>query len=228
MERFIDKIVTVIFILAVLVIGYFAFKFVSNALAGGGNSGDVEIEATDEDDLFADDGVDDTYDTEDDDHYNEDVPATEEIPEEYNDGIASIMEDDENEPEAATTADDNNETAGSGSASSTSSDDDDVFTEKSGSTTTSAPAQKPAKSVDNSAKYLVVVGSYSSETNANSQLAPLGKVGYNNAEVVKFDHSKFYTVVAARYNSEASAREAVKQLKSKNQIYKDCYVHTRR
>lgn len=78
---------------------------------------------------------------------------------------------------------------------------------------------------DNSGKYLVVAGSFLVENNANRLVVKLKKMGYNNAEIVMFDDSRFYTVVARRSNSRSEARNSVTSMKNKGV---DCYLHTKK
>lgn len=214
MEKLIDRIVTIIFILALIAIVYFVGRYVSEKMLGKGETNDMEI-AVDPDDFFSDEeDLEENYDSEDSDYYTEDDVEGKDVPEEYNDEIASIMEDvveeDEKEieevvPAAVTT---NTKTKAS--------------TETSVSNSNTSTATNTVKTIET--RYLVVAGSFTSEANAVIQAKILEKEGYS-PEIVNFNNSKMHTVLAARYNSRASAYAASKQLKEKKI---ECYVHTKR
>lgn len=214
MEKLIDRIVTVIFIIALIAIVYFVGKYVSQKMLGKGETNDMEI-APDPDDFFSDgeEDLEDSYDAEDSDYYTEDDVAGNDVPEEYDDEIASIMEDVvEEEKQAAV------ETPSSTPANS--SENNDAST--SNTTDNAGTSSSTAKTIET--RYLVVAGSFTSEANAEIQAKILEKEGYS-PEIVNFNNSKMHTVIAARYNSKASANAASKQLKGKKI---ECYVHTKR
>ena len=72
--------------------------------------------------------------------------------------------------------------------------------------------------------YLVVAGSYLVKSNANKMKKKLYNLGYNS-EIVNFDLSQYYSVLAGRFSSRREANEAVNILK-RNGI--DCYVHRKK
>jgi len=95
--------------------------------------------------------------------------------------------------------------------------------------TTTAPVATPAPertfSSDNNAPFLIVAGSFSQESNANKLIDKLRRMGYNDAEKVRFDGSTFYSVVAERHSNRDRANTRARNLKSRGV---DCYVHTRK
>ncbi len=80
------------------------------------------------------------------------------------------------------------------------------------------------KSVSSYGSYFVVAGSYIVESNAKKMKTKLSKLGYNS-EVVVFDLSQYYTVLAGRFGTRSKASQAVRNLKS-NGI--DCYVQKKK
>jgi len=97
--------------------------------------------------------------------------------------------------------------------------------EETSSTPVAAPVSEPRFSADNSAPYLIVAGSFSQENNANNLIDKLRRMGYNDAEKVRFDESSFYSVVAERHSNRERANTRARDLKSRGV---DCYVHTRK
>ncbi len=73
-------------------------------------------------------------------------------------------------------------------------------------------------------KYLVVAGSYLVKANANKMKQKLYNLGYNS-EIVNFDLSQYYSVLAGRFSSRKEANEAVTILKRSGI---DCYVHRKK
>jgi len=97
--------------------------------------------------------------------------------------------------------------------------------EETSSTPVAAPVSEPRFSAENSAPYLIVAGSFSQENNANNLIDKLRRMGYNDAEKVRFDESSFYSVVAERHSNRERANTRARDLKSRGV---DCYVHTRK
>lgn len=78
---------------------------------------------------------------------------------------------------------------------------------------------------DSSGKFLVVAGTFKQEINAKSQLKKFQQMGYENAEVGKFNKSTYASLVVDRFATSAEAQQLVKSLKAKGI---DCYVHKKR
>jgi len=94
-------------------------------------------------------------------------------------------------------------------------------------TNTSSSNKSPVKrhkSSSGGGSYLVVAGSYLVKDNANKMKKKLYNLGYNS-EIVNFDLSQYYSVLAGRFSSRREANEAVNILK-RNGI--DCYVHRKK
>lgn len=87
------------------------------------------------------------------------------------------------------------------------------------------PVTKPATTVNSSGKYMVLAGSYMIEANAEKQVDKLKRQGYNEAQVVYFDDSKYHSVVAFRSNDYNEAQRISSALKRKGI---DNYVHTQK
>ena len=211
MEKLLDRIVTVIFVIALIAIIYFVAQYVSQRMIGN-ETDDIEIEV-DEDDFFVDsEDIDDTYNSDDEEYYNEDGIADKDVPEEYNDEIAGIMKD---VTEEAAKKEASSEAAKP--SNKPAKEESEAETEENESSSTTAAAE-------NQARYMIVTGSFTSKSNAEVQMQTLKKEGYN-PEIVNFNGSKMFTVIASRYNSKVSANAAIKQLKGKKI---DCYIHTKR
>jgi len=75
------------------------------------------------------------------------------------------------------------------------------------------------------AQFLVVAGSYSKTPNAEAMAERLKKIGYNKAEVVEFDYSKYFSVLAGRFISESEARAIAAELQAEGI---EAYVHRKR
>ena len=97
-------------------------------------------------------------------------------------------------------------------------------------TTKKATAARPAATHKSQAKstatgqYLVVAGNFLDKSNAVRMRDRLRKAGYN-AEIVNFNLSQYYTVLAGRYQSRSTAEAVVRELK-RDGI--DSYVHKRK
>ena len=90
------------------------------------------------------------------------------------------------------------------------------------SNSTKAPVKRHKASSGGS--YLVVAGSYLVKENANKMKKKLYNLGYNS-EIVNFDLSQYYSVLAGRFSSRKDANEAVTILKRSGI---DCYVHRKK
>lgn len=218
MEKLLDRIVTIIFIIALIAIIYFVAQYVSQRMLHG-ETNDIEIEVDEDDFVLDSEDVDDTYDSEAQDYYDEDGLAGKDVPEEYNDEIASIMEDvTGGETEETETPSETKEVSPSNTSPKAATEEvEEEETEE-----TSSP--KTNQSTGNEPRYMIVAGSFTSKPNAEEQMKVLEKEGYS-PELVNFNGSKMFTVVAARYNNKGSANAAAKQLKGKKV---ECYVHTKR
>lgn len=111
-----------------------------------------------------------------------------------------------------------------------SSSEDEADTKAGSSTTTtnstdSAESARSTYSSANSSKYMVVAGTFKSKSYAASEVRRLKKMGYSEAEVVKFDHTAYHSVCAGRSNDLAKAKTIATSLK-KDGV--DAYVHTRK
>ncbi len=62
--------------------------------------------------------------------------------------------------------------------------------------------------------YFVVAGSYIVESNANKMKNKLANLGYNS-EVVVFDLSQYYTVLAGRFGTRSEASQVVSRLRAR-------------
>lgn len=72
--------------------------------------------------------------------------------------------------------------------------------------------------------YFIVAGNYIDKSNADVMKRKLQKLNFNNAEVVNFDLSQYFTVIAGRYNTQSEADNLASKLKNKGI---DCYVKKR-
>ncbi|MFK8102833.1 MAG: SPOR domain-containing protein [Saprospiraceae bacterium] len=75
-------------------------------------------------------------------------------------------------------------------------------------------------------KYLVVAGAYINKSNAKIMLSKLKKIGYQEAEIVRFDYDEHYAISVGRYNTMSAANSTSKELKADHRI--DNYVHEKR
>ena len=75
------------------------------------------------------------------------------------------------------------------------------------------------------AQFLVVAGSYSKTPNANAMAQRLKSIGYDKAEVVEFDYSKYFSVLAGRFVNESEARSIASELQAEGI---EAYVHRKR
>jgi len=97
-------------------------------------------------------------------------------------------------------------------------------TSKTYSTVKKSKEVKQSYSSTNNGSYLVVAGSYLVRNNADKMKRRLNRLGYNS-EIVNFDLSQYYSVLAGRFSSRSDAKETVSILK-RNRI--DSYVHRKK
>jgi cell division protein FtsN len=70
--------------------------------------------------------------------------------------------------------------------------------------------------------HLVVAGNFLERSNAEKHLKSIRELGYADAEILNFEISQYYTVIAGRYDDLAEARRVAKKLKDMHSI--DTYV----
>lgn len=97
-------------------------------------------------------------------------------------------------------------------------------TSSNNASTASKPKQKKQVASNSNGRYLVVAGSYLVKDNAIKMKNRLYDLGYSS-EIVNFDLSQYYSVLAGRYNTRGSAKEVVSILK-RNDIA--AYVHKKK
>jgi cell division protein FtsN len=104
---------------------------------------------------------------------------------------------------------------------------EDTYVEPDYTTTTtpSRPSAPITTSSSSAGEYMVIAGSYIINTNAENMVLKLKKMGYSNAEIVVFDQSQYYTVVAGRSSSYDGALSVSGKLKSRGV---DSYVHKKK
>ena len=78
---------------------------------------------------------------------------------------------------------------------------------------------------DSGGRFLVIAGTFKQEINAQTQLKNFKKMGYDNAEVGKFNKSTFASLIVDRFNTSSDANQLVRALKAKGI---DAYVHEKR
>ena len=97
-------------------------------------------------------------------------------------------------------------------------------------TTVSLPSesleQAPVKTNSSpSGRYMVIVGSFLLEENADKRVNELKALGYSNAERVIFNLAQYHSVCAARKDSYEAAEEVAKAIRAKGL---ECYIHTKK
>ncbi len=85
---------------------------------------------------------------------------------------------------------------------------------------------EPSSAHSGNMSYLVIGGAYLSESNANREVRRLQKLGYDEAEVVTFDFSQYYSVCVERFDNLREARTIKNQLQ--RQGNSEAYVHKKR
>ena len=85
-------------------------------------------------------------------------------------------------------------------------------------------ASKPA-SYEEVPAYMVIAGAFSTDANAQTFKKMLMDKGFDDAEIVKFQSSKYTSICVNRTDNLATARSKVDELKAMNI---EAYVHTRK
>ena len=81
---------------------------------------------------------------------------------------------------------------------------------------------KPVSSSTLDGAHLVVAGNFLERKNAEKHLKSIKDLGYADAEILNFEISQYYTVIAGRYEDLVEARRVAKKLKDMHSI--DTYV----
>lgn len=84
-------------------------------------------------------------------------------------------------------------------------------------TTTTAPATggSAAATRTSAGDFMVIAGSFRQMANAERRVRQLKKMGYNEAEVSRFNSGAFAVALVDRFNSESDARALVGELRGK-------------
>lgn len=86
-------------------------------------------------------------------------------------------------------------------------------------------APKPTSYDANIPAYMVIAGAFSTNDNAETFRKMLMDKGFESAEIVKFQSSKYTSICVNRTNSLSTAKSQVEDLKGMNI---EAYVHTRK
>ena len=106
-------------------------------------------------------------------------------------------------------------------------DKDDSDTDQAAATNSSSSSTTASSSgASTGGKYLVIAGSFTSEANAEREVARLKKWGYRDAEIVEFDFSQYHSLCVGRYASLSEARSVKRKLTNDHQL--ETYVHKMR
>lgn len=227
MEKIIDKLFTVVFVLAMCIIVYFVIQWGRTIFSANEREG-VVVENQEED--FYDEDI--LYD-EDTEYYDPaESPAlednTSDLTAENNpEDISSIYRDLPNVPKNKEEAEVKNRGEVETISRPTPTPTTPPKEEK--NTVTSLPPKQtnvsPIQSVKAAqAKYWVLAGSFSSRENAAIRAKTVKKAGYQ-PEIVDFITPGVYSVVAISFNDRKQAESVAKKLKSKKI---ECYVRTRK
>jgi septal ring-binding cell division protein DamX len=93
------------------------------------------------------------------------------------------------------------------------------------STAANKPAAKTSSSSSGPGKaYMIIAGNYIDKSNAEVMKKKLLELNFNNSEIINFDLSQYFTVIAGRYKTESEAKNLVSKLKNKGI---DAYVKKR-
>ncbi len=106
-----------------------------------------------------------------------------------------------------------------------SSSEDSYTSSTSESSNTSSSSTPSYSSSSSRGDYVVIAGNYLVEGNASEMVRKLRSSGYNDAEKVVFDLSRYYTVIAGSYDSRSLANSISSELEGKGI---DNYVLRRR
>ena len=91
--------------------------------------------------------------------------------------------------------------------------------------TNTSPSAQPASNSSSKGPYIVVGGTFNNKSYAETEIRRLKRMGYNDAELFRFDYSDFYSVSVGRYNRYRDANARATSLK-KDGI--ENYVHKMR
>lgn len=84
----------------------------------------------------------------------------------------------------------------------------------------------PTTSLDADGNYWVLAGNFSVKSNAENEARRLKRLGYSNADVAIVRRGAYAAVIVDRFSSANSARELVRELKSKHNL--EAYVSERK
>lgn len=96
---------------------------------------------------------------------------------------------------------------------------------KAGSEDASDASPTDYSTTDERRKFLVVAGTFKQAANATTQLKEFKKMGYDDAEIGKFNKSTYASLIVDRFATAAEAKRLVRALKEKGI---DAYVHKKR
>lgn len=177
----------------------------------GDNTKDVTLGVNGNDDADSEEtaNLDDLYDEE----------------EEMDEILAEAEKDadllDEYEEDSGITDDSETTTADDAEATYTSSEDED----EDEATTSTDEVNTSSSGSGSGGNYLVVAGAFISKNGAERTVNKLSRLGYDDAEMVKFDYSEYHSVCVDRFYDEASANALARELKRKGV---EAYVHKKR
>ncbi len=75
-------------------------------------------------------------------------------------------------------------------------------------------------------KFLVVAGTFTQMINAEKELKKFRRLGFNDAEIGKFNNSAYASLIVDRFSSNSAANRLVQTLKNEHRI--EAYVHKKR
>ncbi len=94
-----------------------------------------------------------------------------------------------------------------------------------GSSRTETYDNPPGTTTSSTGEYLVLAGSFSIKSNAESHASKIRSLGYRSAAVEPFNRGAYAVVMVDRFRSESEARNLVAELKNKGI---EAYVHQKR
>lgn len=83
---------------------------------------------------------------------------------------------------------------------------------------------KTSSNTSSGKAFMIIAGNYIDKSNAEVMRKKLLDLNFNNSEIVNFDLSQYFTVIAGRYKTESEAKNLVSKLKNKGI---DSYVKKR-
>lgn len=125
-------------------------------------------------------------------------------------GTDSSTSSDNGEDEVAS-----NDNKSSGNASSDNTNSNTNSSPSSSSSNDDEEDDFPSSYNSNDGRYMVLAGSYQQEVNAKQQAAKLRRMGYEDAEVSKFNRGAYASVLVDRFDSQSDARSLERELKNK-------------